>query len=110
MRNEDAVVVRRAGGGLDIQMPPVPGEARVRWMLLRAPGSIDFHALPIRVVIGGLGPMRIVSQMKLPRAVDRHNAFAHALDYQRGRGRVARPGCGVWGGLLSGDRGGKQQK
>src|ERR1700684_4373416 len=102
MRNEDAVLGRRPGCRQDVDMAAVPGESRIRRMPLRAPRTVGFDRLPLRIVKVRLSPARIVSHMKLPRAYDRNRAFAYPWNDQ-GRRRIR--GClrgGIRGRLLAG--------
>jgi hypothetical protein len=76
-------------------------------MALFAPRSIGLDRLPLRVVQRRLGPTRVISQMKLPRAIDRHNAFSDDGDDENRRVAWLR---GLLARLLTGSESSRQQE
>lgn len=80
-----------------------------------APGSIDGNGFPPRVIERRLCPTRVITQMKLPGAINGHNAVADGWDDKNrsmsGPGRLRRLLAGLLRGLLAkGDSGKKQEQ
>ena len=74
------VLCRRGAGTVKGDMAAVPGVARIRRVSLRTPWLARAQPLPVGVVIGGIGPGRVVACTELPFAAERDGSASGVLD------------------------------
>lgn len=65
------------------ELSAVPGEAGVIAVALPLPGPARFDRFPCRVVVGGSGPPRVITGMKLPWAAERQSGAAKIVQNNR---------------------------
>ena len=67
-----------------MQVQPVPAKAALGIVSLRTPGPVGLNGFPAilarRVIDVRLRPMRIVTRVKLPTAVEGDDTLSHAVE------------------------------
>ena len=76
----------------EIEMPAIPGKARVAVVPLVSPWPVDAQILPAVVIRCWRGPGWIISHMKLPLSIERNCASAQSFNHQ---GRPGERLCGM---------------
>src|SRR4249919_1033904 len=78
-RDKEFQIHCRAEKGRNLNGSAIPRKAVVGTVALLIPRFIGRELMPMGIVKTGRGPCRIVSDLKLPRAVERERSFSKAF-------------------------------